>query len=136
MIVGIGIDIVNIDRIAAALERFGDRFRNRVFTLEEQALADGVVDANGVFAKRWAAKEACSKALGTGMRQGVAWRDISIGPVPGGGPRMTLTGKSRDRLLQLIPAGCSAQLHVSMSDDHPWATASVIIEALPDHAGD
>ena len=135
MIVGIGIDIVNIERVADALERFGGRFRNRIFTVEELALANRIADTNGFFAKRWAAKEACSKALGTGMRQGVAWRDISTELVPGGMPRMALCGKSRERLLELMPAGHRPGIHVSMSDDYPWAAASVIMEALPDHVG-
>ncbi len=135
MIVGIGIDIVNIDRIAAALERFGGRFRDRIFTKEERALASRIADKNGTFAKRWAAKEACSKALGTGMRQGVAWRDISTEIAPGGMPRMKLSGKSHDRLISLIPDGYRPSIHVSLSDDHPWAAASVIIEAVPENAG-
>ena len=131
MIVGVGTDIVSIDRIAAALERFGERFRNRVYTERELALADRLPDPAGVLAKRWAAKEACSKALGTGLRQGVALRDIMVETVPGGMPEIRLAGKARDRLAAISPFGHDAFVHVSMTDDRPWAAAIVVIEARP-----
>lgn len=134
MIIGIGTDIVSVDRIAAALERFGERFRNRVYTEHELALADRLPDRAGVLAKRWAAKEACSKALGTGLRRGVALRDIMVETTPGGMPEIRLAGKSRERLAAISPRGHDALIHVSMTDDRPWAAAIVVIEARP--AGD
>ena len=134
MIIGIGTDIVSVDRIAAALERFGERFRNRVYTEHELALADRLPDRAGVLAKRWAAKEACSKALGTGLRRGVALRDIMVETTPGGMPEIRLAGKSRERLAAISPRGHDALIHVSMTDDRPWAAAIVVIEVRP--AGD
>ncbi len=135
MIVGVGTDIVSVDRISAALERFGERFRNRVYTEREIALADRLPDPAGVLAKRWAAKEACSKALGTGLRQGVALRDIMVETVPGGMPEIRLAGKARDRLAAISPLGHDAFVHVSMTDDRPWAAAIVVIEARPAGGG-
>ena len=131
MIIGVGTDIVSVDRIAAALERFGERFRKRVYTERELALADRLPDRVGVLAKRWAAKEACSKALGTGLRRGVALRDIMVETTPGGMPEIRLAGKSRERLAAISPRGHDALIHVSMTDDRPWAAAIVVIEARP-----
>ena len=131
MILGIGSDLANIDRIAATLDRFGDRFRNRVFTPAEQAKAERRADTPGTYAKRWAAKEACSKALGTGLRMGIAWRDMAVTNLHTGQPVMHLTGWAADRLAAMTPAGHEAVIHVTLTDDHPWAQAFVIIEALP-----
>ena len=130
MIVGIGADIVNIDRIQAALRRHGTRFLQRIYTADEQRLAARVADTAGILAKRWAAKEACSKALGTGMKQGVAWRDIGVVTRPGGMPRLCLTGKALERLALLVPPDRKAVLHVTMTDDSPSAAAFVVIEAV------
>ena len=132
MILGIGTDLANIERIAGTLERFGDRFRNRVFTDIEQAKAERRADVVGTYAKRWAAKEACSKALGTGLRMGIAWKDMAVSNLPTGQPVMQVTGWARDRLRQMTPEGYTAVIHVSLTDDHPWAQAQVVIEALPD----
>ena len=129
MILGIGTDLANIERIAATLERFGDRFRNRVFTDIEQAKAERRQDTAGTYAKRWAAKEACSKALGTGLRMGIAWKDMGVANLHTGQPTMELTGWAKERLDAMTPAGHEAILHVTLTDDHPWAQAFVVIEA-------
>ncbi|SMY06477.1 holo-ACP synthase [Flavimaricola marinus] len=131
MIIGIGSDLCNIDRIAGTLERFGDRFRNRVFTDIEQAKAERRKDTPGTYAKRWAAKEACSKALGTGLAMGIAWKDMSVTNLRTGQPVMHVTGWAKDRLDKLTPPGHRAVIHVTLTDDHPWAQAFVVIEALP-----
>ncbi|MDE0307192.1 MAG: holo-ACP synthase [Albidovulum sp.] len=131
MIIGIGIDVVRIDRIERVLEHFGDRFRHRVFTVREQRRADGFNDFPGYYAKRWAAKEACAKALGTGMRKGVAWRNIEVESRPGGMPTLKLHGAALARLQYLTPRGCKFHTHLSMTDDRPVASAIVVIEALP-----
>ena len=131
MILGIGTDLANIDRIAATLERFGDRFRNRVFTQNEQHKAARRKDEAGTYAKRWAAKEACSKALGTGLRMGIAWKDMSVSNLETGQPEMQLTGWAKTRLDQITPTGHAVRVHVSLTDDHPWAQAFVVIEAHP-----
>ena len=131
MILGIGTDLANIDRIAGTLERFGDRFRNRVFTEVEQAKAERRADVVGTYAKRWAAKEACSKALGTGLRMGIAWKDMAVSNLDTGQPRMHVTGWAADRLVAMTPAGHEAIIHVTLTDDHPWAQAFVVIEARP-----
>lgn len=131
MILGIGTDLANIERIAGVLERHGDRFRNRVFTEVEQAKAERRADVAGTYAKRWAAKEACSKALGTGLRMGIAWRDMAVGNLCSGQPVMHLTGWAAARLAAMTPAGCEAVVHVSLTDDPPWAQAFVVIEARP-----
>jgi holo-[acyl-carrier protein] synthase len=136
MILGIGTDLCNIDRIAATLDRFGDRFRNRVFTAAEQARADRRPDPPATFAKRWAAKEACSKALGTGLRMGIAWKDMAVGNLSSGQPRMHLTGWAADRLAAMTPPGHVAVIHVTLTDDHPWAQAVVMIEARPEGTPD
>lgn len=131
MILGVGTDLANIDRIAGTLERFGDRFRDRVFTPVEQRKADRRKDTAGTYAKRWAAKEACSKALGTGLRMGIAWKDMSVTNLRTGQPVMQVTGWAEKRLADMTPAGHRAQIHVSLTDDHPWAQAFVVIEAVP-----
>ncbi|KFE34005.1 holo-ACP synthase [Thioclava atlantica] len=129
MILGIGTDLANIERIERTLERFGDRFRNRVFTETEQRKAERRRDVAGTYAKRWAAKEACSKALGTGLRMGIAWRDMAVTNLPTGQPVMQLTGWAADRLKDMTPEGYEAIIHVTLTDDHPWAQAFVVIEA-------
>ena len=131
MILGIGTDLANIERIQAVLDRFGDRFRNRVFTGVERAKSERRLDVAGTYAKRWAAKEACSKALGTGLRMGIAWRDMSVSNLRSGQPVMHVTGWAKERLDQMTPAGHEAVIHVTLTDDHPWAHAMVLIEALP-----
>ncbi len=131
MILGIGTDLANIERIARTLDRFGDRFRNRVFTETEQRKAESRADTPGTYAKRWAAKEACSKALGTGLRMGIAWKDMAVSNLPTGQPVMEVTGWAADRLAQMTPPGHAAIIHVTLTDDHPWAQAFVVIEARP-----
>ena len=131
MILGIGTDLANIERIAGTLERFGDRFRNRVFTPIEQAKAERRADTPGTYAKRWAAKEACSKALGTGLRMGIAWKDMAVSKLETGQPVMEVTGWAADRLAEMTPDGHRAVIHVTLTDDHPWAQAFVVIEARP-----
>ncbi len=131
MILGIGTDLANIDRIAAVLERHGDRFRNRVFTDAEQRRAESRAHAPATYAKRWAAKEACSKALGTGLRMGIAWKDMAVTNLPTGQPVMHLTGWAAERLAAMTPAGYESIVHVTLTDDHPWAQAFVVIEARP-----
>ena len=132
MILGIGSDLCNIDRIEATLARFGDRFVNRVFTDREQRKADSRPRAiAATYAKRWAAKEACSKALGTGLRMGIAWKDMAVSNLPTGQPVMHLTGWAADRLVQMTPPGHAALIHVTLTDDAPWAQAFVVIEARP-----
>lgn len=135
MILGIGTDLANIERIERTLERFGDRFRNRVFTPIEQRKAERRKDTVGTYAKRWAAKEACSKALGTGLRMGIAWRDMSVVNLETGQPTMVLTGWAEERLSKMTPDGHRAVIHVSLTDDHPWAQAMVVIEAVPITSG-
>ncbi|MDO6522711.1 holo-ACP synthase [Shimia thalassica] len=131
MIIGIGTDLANIDRIAQTLERFGDRFRNRVFTDTEQGKAERRRDVAGTYAKRWAAKEACSKALGTGLSMGIAWKDMSVTNMNTGQPVMHVTGWAEKRLKEMTPEGHDAIIHVTLTDDHPWAQAFVVIEARP-----
>jgi holo-[acyl-carrier protein] synthase len=132
MIVGLGSDLCNIERIQASLDRFGDRFIARVFTEVEQAkAARRPFTRAGTFAKRFAAKEAFSKAVGTGFNAGVYMRDIGVVNLPGGAPTLALTGGAKSRLDALIPPGHAAKVHLTMTDDHPWAQAFVIIEALP-----
>ncbi|NBO20398.1 MAG: holo-ACP synthase [Rhodobacteraceae bacterium] len=136
MILGVGTDLANIDRIAGTLERFGDRFRNRVFTPTEQAKANSRAEVAATYAKRWAAKEACSKALGTGLRMGISWRDMAVTNLRTGQPVMQVTGWAAERLAQMTPPGHEAVIHVSLTDDHPWAQAFVVIEARPISKGD
>ncbi len=131
MILGIGTDLANIERIRGTLDRFGDRFRNRVFTEVEQAKAERRKDVAGTYAKRWAAKEACSKALGTGLSMGISWRDMSVTNLKTGQPTMAVTGWAAERLAAMTPVGHEAVIHVTLTDDHPWAQAFVVIEARP-----
>lgn len=132
MILGIGTDLCNIERIEATLARFGDRFRDRVFTPREQRKAEGRPRAiAATYAKRWAAKEACSKALGTGLRMGIAWKDMAVTNLRTGQPVMHVTGWAAERLRAMTPAGHEAVIHVTLTDDHPWAQAFVVIEARP-----
>ena len=131
MILGVGTDLANIDRIAGVLERHGDRFRNRVFTEIEQRKAERRKDVAGTYAKRWAAKEACSKALGTGLRMGISWKDMAVSNLKTGQPVMTVTGWAAEQLKEMTPEGHEATIHVSLTDDHPWAQAFVVIEAQP-----
>ena len=132
MILGIGSDLANIDRIEGTLARFGDRFRNRVFTPREQRTADSRTRAvAATYAKRWAAKEACSKALGTGLSMGIAWKDMAVSNLLTGQPQMQLSGWAAERLAAMTPPGHEAIIHVTLTDDHPWAQAFVVIEARP-----
>jgi holo-[acyl-carrier protein] synthase len=131
MILGIGTDLANIERIAGTLDRFGERFKNRVFTDVEQAKSERRKDVAGTYAKRWAAKEACSKALGTGLAMGIAWKDMSVSNLRSGQPVMHVTGWAQKRLHSMTPAGNVATIHVTLTDDHPWAQAFVVIEAQP-----
>lgn len=131
MILGIGTDLANIERISGTLDRFGDRFRNRVFTKTELKKAARRKDEAGTLAKRWAAKEACSKALGTGLAMGISWRDMAVSNLRTGQPVMAVTGWAAERLAEMTPDGYEAIIHVTLTDDHPWAQAFVVIEARP-----
>ena len=135
MIVGIGSDLTDIRRVEATLARFGDRFTHRTFTDVERARSERKAGAAGgraaSYAKRFAAKEACAKALGTGLRHGVFWRDMGVVNARSGQPTLALTGGAAERLAALTPAGHRAVIHLSLTDDHPWAQAFVVIEALP-----
>ena len=132
MILGVGSDLTDIRRVADTLERFGERFTARVFTDAERARSDRRRDRASSYAKRFAAKEACAKALGTGMRRGVFWRDMGVANLPSGRPTLQLTGGAAARLAELTPPGHAASVHLSLTDDHPYAQAFVVIEALPD----
>jgi len=129
MILGIGSDLCDIDRIEKSLARFGERFTQRVFTDGERAKSERRATRAASYARRFAAKEACSKALGTGMRAGVFWRDMEVVNLPSGRPTMRLTGGAAERLKEMTPAGHEALVHVSMTDDPPMAQAFVVIEA-------
>ncbi len=131
MIIGIGSDIIDARRIAKTIERHGERFLGRIFTPTERAKAEGRAKQAETYAKRFAAKEACSKALGTGFRRGVFWRDMGVINLPSGRPTMTLTGGALARLQDIMPAGHEAQIDVSLTDDGPTAQAIVIISAVP-----
>lgn len=130
MIVGVGSDLIDIRRIEKTLERHGKRFIDRVYTPIEQAKSERRQQRAASYAKRFAAKEACAKALGTGLAQGVFWRDMGVINLPSGAPTMKLTNGAADRLAKLIPAGFFARIHVTITDDFPLAQAFVIIEAL------
>ena len=134
MIVGLGSDLTDIRRIAASLDRFGDRFAQRLFTDVERTRSERKGDRAASYAKRFAAKEACAKALGTGMRDGVFWRDMGVVNLRSGQPTLALTGGAKARLDALLPPGTAARIHLSLTDEPPYAQAFVIIEALP--AGD
>lgn len=131
MIIGIGSDLIDIRRIEKSLERHGKRFIARVYTDVEQARSEGRRSRAASYAKRFAAKEACAKALGTGIAQGVYWRDMGVANLPSGKPTMVLTGGAAVQLDKLLPAGHQAMIHLTITDDFPLAQAFVIIEALP-----
>jgi holo-[acyl-carrier protein] synthase len=132
MILGIGSDLANIDRIAGVLDRHGERFLARVFTDTERRKAESrPLAIAATYAKRWAAKEACSKALGTGLRMGIAWKDMAVSNLATGQPVMQLTGWAAERLTAMTPPGHHAVVHVTLTDDLPWAQAFVVIEARP-----
>ena len=131
MIVGIGSDLIDIRRIEKTLARFGDRFVQRCFTEIEQAKSERRKERAASYAKRFAAKEACSKALGTGLSMGVAWREMGVVNLPGGKPTMQLTGGAQERLLSLMPEGTEPVVHLTITDDYPHAQAFVVIEARP-----
>lgn len=131
MIIGLGSDLCDIRRVEQTLERFGTRFTQRVFTPLEQAKSDRRKQRAASYAKRFAAKEACAKALGTGLRNGVFWRDMGVENLRSGAPTMVLTGGAHDQLQRLVPEGHAPVIHLSITDDFPYAQAFVIIEALP-----
>jgi len=132
MIIGIGSDLIDIRRIEKTLERFGDRFLDRIFTETEKAKAERRLRTRvATYAKRFAAKEACSKALGTGFSRGVFWRDLGVVNLPGGKPTLTLTGGAAERLAHLTPPGMRAVIDLTITDEPPLASAMVIISALP-----
>jgi holo-[acyl-carrier protein] synthase len=130
MILGVGTDLIDIRRIERILERFGGRFVERVFTATERARAERRHDRAAAYAKRYAAKEACAKALGTGFRQGVYWRDIGVDNRPSGQPLLHLTGGAAARLAALTPAGMTARVDLSLTDEPPFGQAVVIISAV------
>jgi len=132
VIIGLGSDLSDIRRIEASLARFGERFTHRVFTELERTRSERKVDRAGSYAKRFAAKEACAKALGTGMRRGVFWRDMGVVNLRTGQPTLALTGGALARLEAMTPAGHKAVIHLSLTDEHPYAQAFVIIEAIPE----
>ncbi|MBB4570274.1 holo-ACP synthase [Rhizobium leucaenae] len=131
MIIGIGSDLIDIRRIEKSIERFGTRFTERCFTDIERAKSEGRKNKAASYAKRFAAKEACSKALGTGLAQGVFWRDMGVVNLPSGKPTMQLTGGAAKRLAAMLPENHRAAIHLTITDDFPLAQAFVIIEALP-----
>jgi holo-[acyl-carrier protein] synthase len=131
MILGIGSDLIDVRRIARAIDRHGDRFLARIFTAAERARAEGRVRSIETYAKRFAAKEACAKALGTGLRAGVFWRDMGVVNLPSGRPTMRLTGGALARLQAITPAGCDAHIDVTITDEGPMAQAVVVISAVP-----
>ena len=135
MILGIGNDVIDIARIEETLARFGPRFVERIFTPIEQAKSDRRANRAASYAKRFAAKEACSKALGTGLRRGVFWRDMGVVNLPTGQPTLALTGGAARRLAEITPPGMVAHIHLTITDDHPTAQAIVIISAEPATGG-
>lgn len=133
MIIGLGSDLCNIERIQNSLDRFGERFENRVFTDTERAKArKRPFTIAGTYAKRFAAKEAYSKAVGTGFRRGVFMKDIGVTNLPSGAPTLSLSNGAAKALAQITPEGHVARVHLTLTDDHPWAQAFVIIEAFPE----
>jgi holo-[acyl-carrier protein] synthase len=132
MIIGTGADLCNIERIAETLDRFGERFVTRVFTETERSRSERRAERAASYAKRFAAKEACAKALGTGMRMGTAWREMGVVNLPSGQPTLRLTGGAANRLVEITPPGHRAVIHLTITDDKPFALAFVVIEALPD----
>lgn len=131
MIIGIGTDLIDIRRIEQTLERFGERFTARIYSAHERAGAERRARPANGYAMRYAAKEACSKALGTGFRDGVFWKDMQVHHLPSGKPTMILSGGAKERLDQLTPKGMSAQVDISLTDEYPMAHAMVIISAVP-----
>ena len=131
MILGVGADLTDIRRIQSSLDRFGDRFRTRCFTELERQRSDRKPDAAWSYAKRFAAKEACAKALGTGMRRDVYWKDMGVVNLRSGQPTIALTGPAAGHLARLTPPGHAVRIHLTLSDEHPYALAFVVIEALP-----
>ena len=131
MIIGIGSDLIDIRRVEQTLERFGTRFVERVFTESERTKSDRRRMRAASYAKRFAAKEACSKALGTGLSGDIFWRDMGVENLPGGKPTMRLTGGAARRLESMLPPGHEARIHLTITDDPPLAQAFVIIEAVP-----
>ncbi|WP_243368391.1 holo-ACP synthase [Microvirga solisilvae] len=131
MILGIGSDLCDIRRIERSIERFGDRFTHRIFTEGERARSDRRAARAPSYARRFAAKEACSKALGTGLSQGVFWKDMEVINLPSGKPTMRLSGGALERLREMTPEGHEPFIHISLTDDPPLAQAFVIIEARP-----
>mgnify|MGYP001391515938 FL=1 len=130
MIVGVGIDLINIQRIQKVLDRFGSRFEDRVFSPEEINRSRRKYDKASSYAKRWAAKEACSKALGIGLRMGISWKEMHITNLQSGKPILKIEGKAQLILKKITPKGYKARIHVSLTDDYPWAKALVMIEAI------
>ena len=131
MIIGLGNDLIDIRRIEATIERFGDRFLDRIFTPTERRKSDRRAARAASYAKRFAAKEACSKALGTGLRKGVFWRDMGVVNLPSGRPTLQLTGGALEQLKRLTPPGHEARIDLTITDDFPLAQAIVIISAVP-----
>ncbi len=131
MILGLGNDLIDIRRIAETIERFGDRFLERIFTDLERAKSDRRANRAASYAKRFAAKEACAKALGTGMSNGVFWRDMGVVNLPSGRPTLVLTGGARLQLQRITPPDCEARIDLTITDDFPHAQAIVIISGLP-----
>ncbi|MFN3591746.1 MAG: holo-ACP synthase [Thermaurantiacus sp.] len=132
MVIGFGSDLCNIERIDRSIDRFGERFIERLFTPIERAKADRRVRTRAAtYAKRFAAKEACAKALGTGFRQGVFFRDMGVVNLPSGQPTLALSGGAAERLAAITPVGHIADIHLTLTDDHPWAQAIVLITARP-----
>ena len=131
MIIGLGSDLIDIRRIDKSIERFGERFLGRIFTALEREKSDKRAQRAASYAKRFAAKEACAKALGTGFSRGVFWRDMGVINLRSGQPTMALTGGAHARLLEIMPPGMKPAIHLSLTDDHPYAQAFVIIEAVP-----
>ena len=134
MIIGLGSDLSDIRRVQNSLDRFGARFKERCFTEIERARSERKNDRAASYAKRFAAKEACAKALGTGIRRGVFWRDMGVVNMRSGQPTMALTGGAAKRLEEITPVGMKAVIHLTLTDDHPYAQAFVIIEAAPAEA--
>jgi holo-[acyl-carrier protein] synthase len=135
VIIGMGSDLCDIRRVEETLERFGDRFVQRCFTPVEQRKSDRRAQRAASYAKRFAAKEACAKALGTGLRAGVFWRDMGVVNLPSGAPTLKLTGGAAERLASLLPAGHEAVIHLTLTDEYPLAQAHVLIEAVPSRSG-
>ena len=132
MIIGLGSDLCNLERIQGSLDRFGDRFVQRCFTEIEQAKSDRRRERAASYAKRFAAKEAGAKALGTGIARGVSWKEIGVVNLPSGKPTLELKGRALERAEALTPDGMTFRIHITITDDHPWAQAFVVLEAVPE----